>query len=145
MVRTLLKIIIVLGLVISAGSLILFTKAIMYPLIENPYLPLGNLVAAIAIVCYISLGHVFINALACPVTAKQKLLSWLSLCLIFLAFLWLPVGYILAGDFAANFGPTDTFQGSNLAGVIYRNFTIGLLITAPLYWLITLFINRREQ
>ena len=62
-----------------------------------------------------------------------------------LASLWLPIGLVLAGDFASNFGPSDTFRGSNLAGTIYRNYTIGLLTIAPVFWIVVIIVKRLER
>ena len=143
--RGIYKVVVVLGLVFAIIPLITAKQIIYYPILEQPLFPFGNLLAAVAIFCFVSTGHVFINPLFRPVYERQRLLQRFSRGLLVLAALWLPLGYILAGDFAANFGPRESFQGSNFAGVIYRNYTIGLLIIAPLLWIVATIVKRLER
>lgn len=142
--RSIYKVVVVSGLVFSIIPLILAKQYIYYPLIKDPLFPFGNLLAALVILCFVSLGHVFINPLFCPASGRQRILRRISIGLITMAVLWLPVGYVLAGDFAANFAPSDSFQGSNDAGVIYRNYTIGLLVVTPVFWIISVLFKRYE-
>ncbi len=143
--RLLLEAVLLLGLFASITPLIMAKQIIFYPLIDDPALPVGNLIAAIAIICFVSLGHISIDALFLPKNKKQRMLHIVSKGCIFLSLLWLPMVYLLSGDFAANFEQSTAFRGSNQAGVMFRNMNIGFFIFVVLFWISAAIIGKLDR
>ena len=127
-------------LVFSVLPFIMGAKVLTYGLLTDPYVPFGNLLVATGILSLLVFGHVASDVLYYPIYELQYRLSMVSKILIVCALLWWPVGYLLADNFAANFGTGEGFRGSVLAGQIYRFYTYGIIILASLLWLASVVI-----
>jgi hypothetical protein len=112
------KILLVLSLLVFLTALVLLVTGspiLTRAMSEKHGIPWGTLITwlgMIALPVSIFLGT---KPLRSPETKRYKLLSVILKASIFLAFLWVPVSYILAGNLSFSFSEKVTFQGGQLA------------------------------
>ena len=125
-------------LVITAVLLISGSSILIRPLSSDPYIPLGTPITWLGIISLplsIYLGN---KKFRNPSNSKSKFLSdFLKICL-FLAILWAPVCYLLAGNFSNTFTEKEEFQGGQLAMQWFWRFTYGIVIAPFLIFIISL-------
>jgi hypothetical protein len=111
------------------GALVMGAKTLNYPLLKNPPLPFGNIIIALGFIALPCIFYFGVSSFYYPVNQKERLFSLFYKVLIGIAVLWFPLGYLLSGNFAFNFGSTPDFQGGQLALKIFWafNYILGLL------------------
>lgn len=111
-------------------------------LFEDPFFPTGNLLTAI---CFVALSTIFytgISAFNQPATRREKLFSRIYIVLIILSVLWIPVGYLLSGNWSFNFSSsTAHFRGSPGASQLFWIYNYSLAITPILLALVHLALS----
>ena len=111
--------------------------------------PSGTLITYIGLIslpCAIYFGSKKIRN---PENKPYRFLSKFLKTGIFLALLWLPVSYLLAGNFSFTFSQKNTFQGGQLAMKFFWYFTysppiLSVLILLMHLFLITFSNNKRK-
>lgn len=76
-----------------------------------------------------------------PRSSADKKFSWAWKACLFLAISWVPVSYLLAGNFSFTFSEKTTFQGGQTAMQLFWYFTYTVVL-APLIWWIFKLIGK---
>jgi hypothetical protein len=98
-------------------------------MVENPYLPLGNIIAWAGIIALPTAIYFGINNLQKPTNYFERSIKYLLLTIIILAVFWAPVSYWLSGNFAFNFTYQPGFRGSHLASKLFWYFSYFIVAT----------------
>lgn len=115
--------------VFSLLPFIMGAQNLTYPLIENPYFPFGNLLAAVGFVSLPCMFFFGIPSLYYPVSKKEKLFSSILKGLIFLNATWIPIGFAFTGNLSTSFsGDAIGFQGGQMARQIFLAYNYGLVL-----------------
>ena len=81
-----------------------------------------------------------------PTKRINKLLAGTLKILIVLAFFWLPLSYILAGNLSFSFTQKEAFQGGQMAMKWFWRLSygigIGTVVTVVVYWISLLFVKK---
>lgn len=121
--------------------LVMGAELLGFPIIENPYFPLGNLLTAlgfIAMPCIFFFGR---KRFFEPVSKRDRFFSKLYKTLIVIAALWIPLCYLLAGNLSNSFGNSDSFQGSQEAGEFFWMLNYGLAGLPIALFIVFLFLK----
>ncbi len=116
-------------LMISAVLMIAGSSILTVAIFENPYLPLGNIIAWAGIMALPTTIYFGINNLHKPTNYFERLIKYLLLSSIILAVFWAPVSYWLSGNFAFNFTYQPGFRGNHLASKIFWSFSYFIVAT----------------
>ncbi|NER10782.1 hypothetical protein SAMN06265375_102237 [Muriicola jejuensis] len=112
------------------------SPALEYPLGKNDTIPLGSFITwagLIALPMSFYWGSVKFR------TPEGTLYNVLSTCLkvtIFLALLWLPISYGLAGNMNFNFGQEPSFQGGQTAMKLFWGITYSLVLSSLILFIL---------
>lgn len=132
-----------------AGSyLLLFLTLLMvnpelfvYPLLEKPFVPLGNALFWVALIAF----PIFLEAAS---SGFGKAYPWWYgkvrigfKAALALAVLWWPVSYGLSGNFANNFSPSDTFVGGEVASRIFWGYSYAVVLVPLTLWLVRMVLS----
>lgn len=102
-------------LLVLLAVILLRPSLLVYPMYKQPFIPLGNLLFALAFIAF----PIFLNAASSGFTLKhQKAARFIQKgfrLAVLLAVLWWPLSYLLAGNFANNFRGQEAFIGSERA------------------------------
>jgi len=116
-------------LIISAVLLITGSSVLMVAVVENPYLPLGNIIAWAGIMALPSAIYFGIGSLNKPILVFEKIIKYILITIIILAVLWAPISYWLAGNFAFTFTAQPDFRGSDSASKLFWYFNYCIVVT----------------
>lgn len=119
-------------LIISAVLLITGSSVLMVAMVENPFIPLGNIIAWAGIMALPVTIYFGIINLQKPRNYFERLIKYLLLSSIMLAVFWAPISYWLSGNFTFIFTPQPGFRGSNLASEIFWYFNYFIVATPVL-------------
>jgi hypothetical protein len=125
--------------VLVAGLLISGHPVLLYALMEDPYLPAGNILTWAGIIALPTSIFLGIRRLQNPETRLDIVFSKIIIFLIFVAILWAPVSFLLAGNLSNSFSEKATFQGGQEAMRLFWSFSY-FSVGAPLvcwvvYWI----------
>ena len=109
-----------------------YPDILLLALIEDPYLPFGNLLAWLAIISFAILPWLSSDELRSGRTMYFLVLRFVTFIVSGLAFLWPFVGRYLAGNWHNSFSSAATgFTGSPEAGFFFWRYT-GLIVMLPI-------------
>lgn len=133
---------ILLGIVfLSTFLLITGSDLLLIPLVEEPYLPLGNIITWIGIIALPFSIYFGIGKIRNPQTKTTKVYNRILKLIIALAVAWGFVAYGLAGNFATTFKNQPEFVGSSRAAESYWYYNY-LVVLAPLVFLLVYGLHR---
>lgn len=119
----------VLAFVSSLMPFIMGAKILTYPMLQEPYFPFGNLLAAIGFMSYPSIFYFGIASFYYPVLKIERIYSLLFKGLIFISALWIPLGYYLSGNWSNTFsGSAIGFRGGQTAMELFWWFNYALFL-----------------
>ncbi|WP_130287458.1 hypothetical protein [Aquimarina brevivitae] len=113
----------------------------------NNQFPLGTIITWAGMIGLPATLYFGIRALRKPTPSFHKILSLLLRIAIVLGILWVPLSYVLAGNFSFSFSNKATFQGGQAAMRWFWRLSYGIpimtLTILIFYWISLLFIKRR--
>ncbi|MBT8236911.1 MAG: hypothetical protein KJO04_12005 [Bacteroidia bacterium] len=135
------------------GSLVIFIAALTLLFTGSPVLdrsmsktaniPWGTLITWLGMISLPLSLYLSAKKLRRPVSKIQKYLSLILKALIFLAILWVPICYLLAGNIAFNFSSGEGFQGGQTAMKWFWRYSYGIpiatIVLFLLYWIARFF------
>ncbi|MFZ0490362.1 MAG: hypothetical protein WAM00_08970 [Salegentibacter sp.] len=123
-------------------SLFISNSALLYePVLKEPFFPVGTLVAWMGIITLPTSIYYGIEKLSMPGSRISKTFSNLLKFIIFLCWLWGPLGYLLGGTFSFIFEDEEAFPGGILAAEYFWIFTF-IVVLLPLVFLLTYLLYR---
>lgn len=108
------------------------------PLYPGSRIPLGT---PITWAGFMALPLVMLTGFArlyTPANRPDRCFAGILRFLLFLAILWLPICYFLAGNASFSFAETDTFQGGQTAMQIFWAFNLALALAPVLFSIVYL-------
>ena len=118
--------------VMSAFLLLIGSEFLLYSLTDTQYVPFGTFLTWFGLACFPLLVYSSLSALRSPNNSWQRLFSVILKVQFVLSVLWLPMAYLLAGNWAFNFSNTLSFQGGQLAMKIFWIYSYGLPLSVLL-------------
>ena len=112
------------------------SELLIQPFIENPFVPFGSLITWFGLISMQFIILIGIENIRNSNTSIYKTLRLINKLFIILAILWIPICYILAGNFSNTFANKETFQGGQLAMKWFWRYTYSLGIVPILILLI---------
>lgn len=116
-----------------------------FALDKNNSIPLGTFITWLGFISYTLTFYFGIKRLQSPKKSHEKVLAYVLKSIIFLAILWIPISYLLAGNMTFTFTESITFQGGQQAMKLFWYFiyflTIGPLVISSIYGIYKLFIK----
>lgn len=110
------------SLIIFAISLYLLvtgSSVLTLSLSDISYIPLGTFITWLGMIALPFIFYFSIRGFHQPQTKTGKVFALLLKTLIFLAVLWIPISYLLAGNMSNTFTEKGEFQGGQLAMKIF--------------------------
>ena len=103
-------------LVVLLAILLLRPSVLVSPILEDPYIPMGNLIFSVAFIAFPVFLDMASRGFSLPYSGmKKNILTAFKVAVIF-AVLWWPISYMLAGNFSNSFRNQAEFVGSAEAG-----------------------------
>lgn len=115
--------------------LILSPSAFVYPLWEQPYIPLGNLLFWLAFIAFPVFLNIASGAFSVPYKRLKVYIDKGFALGVILGILWWPVSYMLAGNFANSFRQQAAFVGSSVASEWFWAYTYFIVFFSIVLWL----------
>jgi hypothetical protein len=116
------------------------------PLYNSSTIPFGTIITWVGIIALPLSTYWGNNNFRNPNTTFNKYLGNFLKVIILLAFLWVPISYLLAGNLSFSFTEKETFQGGQLAMKWFWRITYGIAISPIvliiIYWL-SLLLKKR--
>lgn len=141
MSRKILLLILLSTVFLSTFLLVSGSDLLLIPLVEDPYLPLGNIITWIGIIALPLSIYFGIGKVRKPHTKTATFYKHLLKLIIALAAAWGFVAYGLAGNFATTFKNQPGFVGSSRASEYFWNYNY-LVVAAPLVFLLVYGLHR---
>ena len=127
-------------LTVSAALLITGSTLLVLPISNEPYIPLGTFITWFGIIALPSAIYWGNQNLRMPPSAFRYLSLVLKIIL-FLALLWAPICYLLAGNWSFSFSNKETFQGGQAAMRWFWRFSYGIVVVPIVLWVIHLIMS----
>ncbi|MDG1572777.1 hypothetical protein OZ410_10660 [Robiginitalea sp. M366] len=112
----------------------------IHALVEEPFIPLGNLLFWLAFIAF----PIFLDAASFsfrqPAAAWDKWIAKGFRIAVVLAVLWWPVSYGLSGNFANTFSPGPSFVGSERAAGIFWAYSYAMVLLPVALWLLRMLL-----
>ena len=122
-------------LVLLLGSLLLKPSLLVVPLMEDPYIPFGNLLFWAAFIAFPVFLETASKGFSIPnSTMKARIFSGFKAAIIF-GVLWWPVSYLLAGNFSNSFQNQEAFIGSSRAFTWFYGYSYFVVLFPIALWL----------
>ena len=110
---------------------------------KNDTIPLGNLITWAGMISLPLMIYFGVKELRNPTRKLTKILAGFLKIIIILALLWVPISYLLAGNFSFNFSESESFQGGQIAMQCFwflsYGIALGTIFTIINYWISLLF------
>ena len=110
---------------------------------KNDTIPLGNLIVWAGMIALPFTIYFGVKELRNPTRKLTKILAGFLKIIIILALLWVPISYLLAGNFSFNFSESESFQGGQIAMQCFwflsYGIALGTIFTIINYWISLLF------
>ena len=121
------------------------SPVLTYSIGDKFIIPLGTPITWIGLLSFPILLFLSIKKIQTPNTKWYKTLRIILLINLILAFLWVPICFLLSGNISFTFSEKEQFQGGQLAMKIFWIFSYSLVI-APflllsLHWIKSIFEN----
>ena len=116
--------------------LLLSPSIFEYPLWEQPYVPLGNLLFWLAFIAFPVFLNTASGSFSVPSNDLKVLIDRGFRLAVILGLLWWPVSYMLAGNFSNNFREQPEFVGSSEASVWFWGYTYFIVFFSISLWLL---------
>lgn len=134
---------ILIGLALSCILIMLYGSTfgptlLLYPILDDPYLPYGTIAAWLALVSFAALPLLTSSATRNAEGLFFLILRNLTFIGIALAFIWPFIGRLLAGNWNYNFSPRKEFVGSPEASYWFTRYTGLILLLALVAFLFLL-------
>lgn len=126
---------------LSTFLLVSGSDLLLIPLVEAPYLPLGNIITWVGITALPLSIYFGIGKIRKPHTKTETFYNRVLKIIIALAVAWGFVAYGLAGNFATTFKNQPGFVGSSRAAEYYWYYNY-LVVLAPLVFLLIYGLHR---
>ena len=112
-------------------------------------IPWGTLITWLGIISLPLSVYVSSKTLRLPESSLESYLSNILKAILILAFLWVPICYLLAGNIAFNFSETEGFQGGQTAMKWFWRYSYGIpiatLVILIVYWAIKIVAYMRRN
>lgn len=129
---------------LATGSRLL-TLALDWPVA----IPLGTFITWAGMICLPLAIHSGIDELQRPTGTLNKILLTMLRAALFMAILWVPISYFLAGNMSFTFSDKASFQGSLVAMQWFWRLSYGIAVTPVMvlliYWLSLLARKRSDR
>ena len=124
-------------LVFLMSLYLLFTGSplLNYALDDNDSFPLGTLITWAGMICLPLCILLGVKKLRKPHNRFYRFLGFMLRTSLFLAIIWAPVCYLLAGNWNYSFSEKERFQGGQTAALIFWRYSAAIPILALLSWL----------
>lgn len=125
-----------------AAIFLVFPDALLYTLLEDPYLPMGTILTWIGFIAFTSFFCFLYLSLQKNDSKLFKLFKSFFQLLRALAFLWIFIGFAFSNNWSMTFsGSITEFRGSPEASVYYWGFNY-FMIGAPILLFVIFIILR---
>jgi hypothetical protein len=136
------RIIAYLSMLLMLSATVFYPKFLLIALLEDPYLPMGTIVAWFALVAVNMLPYLLSARLRTSKNLLYRILRTIAYLFAGLALFWGFISRLLAGNWNYTFRSKPDFVGSVLAGEVFEIFWQTLAIV-PLAILLIIFIDVR--
>ena len=136
-------------LIVTLSVLILLITGsfLLATVIPGTSIPLGTLLTWAGMISLPLTLYWGIKELREPSTKGNTILSKFLRILITFGILWVPISYLLSGNFSFTFSEKETFQGGQMAmrWFWYLSYGIGVgtILTLILYWMLSVW-NKKD-
>jgi hypothetical protein len=121
--------------------LLLRPSVFVYPLWEQPYIPLGNLLFSLAFIAFPVFLNIASLAFSVPFLRLRSYIGKGFTLAVILGVLWWPVAYMLAGNFSNNFQQQAAFVGSLEASRLFWVYTYFIVFFSIFLWLLRIVLT----
>ena len=134
------------SIIVAFSSIILLitgSSLLTMALDKSNSVPFGTFITWAGLISLPVSAYLGVKELRIPTKTFNKMLAGFLKILIILAILWVPLSYLLAGNFSFSFSEKESFQGGQTAmkwfwGLSYGIGT-GAVLTVFMYWISLLF------
>ena len=134
---------------LSLYLLITGSSVLMLSLSDSSNIPLGTFTTWLGMIALPFIFYFSIVRLREPESKTDRVFALLLKILIFLAVLWIPISYLLAGNMSNTFTEKAEFQGGQLAMKIFwfnSYFTVAApIVLAMVFGVVSLFRKRFKK
>ncbi len=138
-----------LALILAVYSLVTGADYLVYPLMNNPFVPIGTLLTWLGFVALPATVWFSTSSLYVPRTLHGKVFSAVFKVLILAGLGWGVAGFYLADNWSYNFSSlSEGFRGSPEAAVYFRAVSYGLAgstVVALVFYLLISLVQRRVR
>lgn len=111
------------------------------PVSKGGSIPWRNIITWIGFISLPTSIYFGFQSLRKSYTKFQKILNSILIIDLFIAFLWLPIAFLLAGNWTNSFSETTAFQGGQLAMQIFWGLNVVLLVLPIVIFIIFVLIT----
>ncbi|MCW5520230.1 hypothetical protein J1N09_10300 [Aureitalea sp. L0-47] len=127
--------------VITTTLLVNGSDLLVYAVIEDPFIPLGNVLTWLAMIALPLSLYLGVRRFRMPRSKVDRILKVLLIIAIVLGVIWYPVSWALADNLSGSFGGNGVFRGSARAGEYYWFYTYTVVGFPLLLWIFHLLLR----